>query len=97
MRSVHVSDVLAVARALRAVPEAQRQGLCAEMIREAELADRYMRRLGKPHPHWGNGTLRDTARRRPMGDALCFDDPQSCRCMAAVMHGLGIRPRSAHL
>ena len=61
MRSVHYSDVSAAARALLRLPEEAREAQCAQMMTQADWADRFVGRLGKLHPLWGNGTLGDVA------------------------------------
>jgi len=57
MRSVGLGDVAAAARALMAVPEAERAALMRRLLDEAERADRFRRRCGRVHPWLGNGTL----------------------------------------
>lgn len=74
MRPVLLSDLTAVARALLRAPYAERQVLCARIIFEAEMADRFARRLRKPHPQWGNGTLIAASAQRALAAERTFDD-----------------------
>ncbi|MEM6303810.1 MAG: hypothetical protein AAF744_03770 [Pseudomonadota bacterium] len=61
------------ARALIAVPRAERAALCARMIEEAHWADKFARRLRKAHRDWGNGTLLEAARRHPLAPERGFE------------------------
>ncbi|MGC1504845.1 MAG: hypothetical protein WA782_11990 [Sulfitobacter sp.] len=90
MRSLFYSDVSAAARVLLVTPPAFRGQVCMRMIREAEFADRFVRRIGKLHPKWGNGTLLAVARRRRLGPEPGFDDPEYSACfqyVLAALHG----------
>ena len=75
MRSLRHADVIAAARVVLGVPEHRRATLCACLLRQADWADRFTRRLGKPHPAWGNGTLLGAASAWPMMAEPTFDDP----------------------
>lgn len=52
-----LDDLLAGAARLSAAPPWARQGLADRLIAEAHAAHHFMRRMGKPHPGWGNGSL----------------------------------------
>lgn len=93
MRPLLLSDVTAAARALLAVPEVGRHALCARLLREADWADRYARRLGKVHPLWGNGTLKAAAFRRVLAAESTFDDLAYCSCFELVLTCLADRLR----
>lgn len=93
MRTALYSDVAGAARVLLGAPPRMRPGLCRDMILQAETADRFVRRLGKLHPEWGNGTLLDAARRRAMMAERSFDDAEYCACFILVLTALGRRPR----
>lgn len=95
MRAVSYSDVLTLAQGLRAVPEAARVALCRRVFFEAITADRYVRRLRKLHPHWGNGTLSAAASRRERAAVAVFDDADFCQCFEIILAQLRKRPRVA--
>ena len=88
MRPVLHGDVSNAARALLKVPEGQRRDLCARLIREAEAADAHVRRHGRLHPLWGNGSLMSAARKRVLADEPGFDDIAYCRCFEMVLRAL---------
>ena len=88
MRPVMLSDVTAAARVLLGVAAAQREECCVAMLREAEHADRYTRRLGRLHPVWGNGTLLAAARTRRLQPEPSFDNLAYCACVEMVLRTL---------
>lgn len=88
MRSVLHGDVTAAARALLMVPAAARETLCRRMIQEADFADRYAKRLGRPHRDWGNGTLMAAARARPLADEPSLGEERYCQCLEMVFREL---------
>ncbi|MGJ8546792.1 MAG: DUF7742 family protein [Sulfitobacter sp.] len=75
MRALHCVDLSLAARALCAAPPPQRAALAKTLCAQADLADRYRKRLGKIHPKWGDGSLAaaafaaGVAPPRPWGDA----------------------------
>ena len=97
MRPVLHSDVTTAARALLAVPGSAREGLCARLLREADWADRFTRRLGKPHPFWGNGTLLAAARGHTLMPERSFDDRDYCSAFEMVLAQLLARKDRGHL
>ena len=97
MRPVMHSDICAAARAVLAIPERGRPDFCARLIREAEGADRFVRRLGKLHPIWGNGTLKSAAHAYRLTDEPSFDDPAYARAFAMVLSKLIIRKNGVGL
>lgn len=84
MRPVLHGDVTAAARALLMVPAEAREALCRRMIEEADFADRYAQRMGRPHRDWGNGTLMAAARARPLADEPALGEERYCRCLETV-------------
>lgn len=97
MRPVTYSDVSFAARALWAVSVPLRQDLCAQMFYEAEIADRFTRRLGKAHPRWGRGTLAETALWRCLALDPGSDDPDYCTCVTQVLEQFAARSRGTHV
>lgn len=88
MRPVLHGDVSSAARVLLRAPEAQRRDLCERMIREAEAADDHVRRFGKLHPLFGNGSLMSAARKRVLATEPGFDDLSYCACFELVLRCL---------
>lgn len=88
MRPLLHGDVSNAARALLAVPRSFRPVLCRRMIVEAEAADDHVRRTGRLHPLWGNGSLMAAARRRRLADEPGFDDADYCACFEMVLRAL---------
>ncbi|ASM71925.1 MULTISPECIES: hypothetical protein [Roseobacteraceae] len=93
MRPVLHTDLRDAARALLARPAQDRLYLCRRMLKEATWAEHHVRRTGRPHPLWGNGTLSDAARKRVLADEPMLDDAHYCECMVLVL--LGLRDSSA--
>lgn len=91
MRPVLYLDVAAAARALLALPAGERDSVCGFMLRDADWADRYTRRLQRMHPVWGNGTLLAAARQWPLAAEPTFDDPAYRSCFALVLRHLDRR------
>ena len=85
MRPLLWSDLRALARALLMVPKGARAALCAQVLREADAADRYVQRMGRDHPTWGNGTLLAAAARLPMAAEPALSDPDYCACCLLVL------------
>lgn len=95
MREVVHGDVVATACALMAVPPEGWEARIAGYLIRADAADRYRRRIGRAHPHWGNGSL--------MGAVLSggdvrpeprLSDPVYAEAMVAVLMAL-IRRKQA--
>ncbi len=91
MRPVLPLDVAAAARALLALPDAERNVVCQRMLAQADAADRYVRRTRKLHPHWGNGTLLSAARQWPLAGEKSFDDRGYRDCTMMVLRHLDER------
>ncbi|GGH25998.1 hypothetical protein SAMN05444007_103146 [Cribrihabitans marinus] len=88
MRPVLHGDVASAARALLAVPRAQRDALCVRMIREAGIASRHVQRTGRIHLLFGNGSLMSAARKRVLADEPGFDDVEYCQCFETVLRAV---------
>ena len=57
MRRCMLDDLLAGAARLSVAPAEDRPALARRLLAEAHAAHHYMRRMGRPHPRWGNGSL----------------------------------------
>lgn len=91
MRPVLHGDVSSAARVLLAAPPAQRGDLCRRLLAEAEAADAHVRRSGRVHPRWGNGSLMSAARKRALANEPTFDDVDYCACFEMVLRCVRMR------
>lgn len=88
MRTVSYSDLTVAARALLSVPPSERPKLCSRILCEADWADRYVRKLGRRHPAWGNGTVVAAANSRALAPERSVSDPEYRDCLMIVLQGL---------
>ena len=91
MRPVLIGDVLALARVLFVLGE-EEWAVCADrLLWQAHVADRYRKRLGKPHPAWGNGSLMAVTGAEPKADAEPFlSDLRWLRALSCVLDRLSV-------
>lgn len=76
MQYLLIGDILALAGALQEVAPHQRRALAERLLDEAHAAHKMRRRLGRPHPVWGGGTLMARAMAfssQAMARAICGD------------------------
>lgn len=90
MRRVLHGDVVAAARVLLLVPARARKATCRRMIRDAHFAHLYMKRQGRAHVLWGNGSLLSAASKRPMAREPFLSDTRYCNCLELVLHELAL-------
>ena len=57
MRRIMLADVAATAQLLARWPAAERPAQLDRLLSQAQAADRFSRRFGRPHAQWGNGSL----------------------------------------
>lgn len=50
-------DVVALARVLLGVEKARRACVCTQIFDRAHVADKYRKRFGRSHKHFGSGSL----------------------------------------
>ena len=65
MRTILLGDVISTARALLNVRFDLRVDLLDTIIHQTDAAHHYQKRLSKPHPLWGNGSLMARANAEP--------------------------------
>ena len=70
------------------VPEGERGRLCLLIMDGSLLAAAHVRRTGRIHRNWGNGSLMAAARRFPLADEPDFSDPEYCRCTIQVLEAI---------
>ncbi|WP_333829488.1 DUF7742 family protein [Pararhodobacter sp.] len=88
MTEVGLGDVSAAARALMAVPEAQRAALMHRLLDEAGQAARFQRCHGRVHPRLGNGTLMERALAHPLAEVPGPGDPAYLAALAQVIEAV---------
>lgn len=96
MRPVLFGDVVTAARALMCAPLGRRWELAVQMLDEADAADRYLRRLGRAHPHWGNGTLMGRALSLPLAPEPRFQHDTYTECLLLQFEALRSRRQFVH-
>lgn len=85
MRQVGLSDLHHAARVVQTVPVETRKKLCAQLVWRAHVADKYVKRLRKLHPLWGDGSLRAVAMQHPQASIRSGDRAQYLSAMAVVL------------
>jgi hypothetical protein len=93
MRGVMHGDLVAAARALLPVPPAKRGGQIARWLAEAHAADRYFRRFGRVHRHWGDGSLRTRVLGAELPPEPALTQPDYLHCLRCVLAALARRRR----
>lgn len=89
MRPVLIGDVIAVARVIVVLPEEQWSRRVDQLLWRAKVADLYRKRLGKPHPTWGNGGLMAATGAEPKAPTEPFlSDLQWLRALSCVLDRL---------
>lgn len=81
-------DLHHAACALQGFPREQRVDLCALLIWRAHVADKYVKRLAKLHPQWGDGSLRAAALGHRIGIVTRTDCPEFLRCLSIVVNAV---------
>ena len=88
MRSVMLDDLTVAARALLAVPEAERAALADKLVTHARRADRYRRIRGRVHPKWGGGSVMAAAMAEPRARVLDLDTGEGLRALSEILAAL---------
>lgn len=88
MRPLLHGDLVAAARVLLGLAPARRPLIMARMLAAADLADRYRRRLGRPHPRFGGGSLMAAAAAWPQRPEPMPGDADYLDCLACVIAGI---------
>lgn len=99
MRRLLLSDVIHLATALAAHETPARGAILDEWIDQTRAAAKYLRRFGRPHRHWGDGSL--TSRALLAGDSRPGPDLGARRgeflsalaLVATALAGVGHLPR----
>jgi class 3 adenylate cyclase len=91
MRPVLLGDVVAAARALRAVDEEDRPALLSRLLSQAGEAERHGRETGRNHPVYGDGSLMTVALGHCRVAEPSLEDGDYCACLALVLTRLALR------
>lgn len=93
MRRLLIGDVMAAARAILPAPPARRAALADRLLDEAHAAHLFCKRLGRPHPRWGDGSLMTRALNH--GAPEVPPGPALWAALELVLHRIGRRNRQA--
>ena len=85
MRQIGLGDLHHAARVIQAMPEDARVQTCAELLWQAHVADKYVKRMRKLHPKWGNGSLRAAALAWPLAPQRPPPSAELHRCLLLVL------------
>jgi class 3 adenylate cyclase len=85
MRALLLGDIVAAARALRAVDVSERPALLARLLEEASEAAHHGRQTGRNHPLHGDGSLMSAALAHGCVPEPALEDPQYRQCLALVL------------
>lgn len=95
MRTILLGDISAAARALLYVPVQSRLCLLHTMIQQADAAHDYHKRLRRPHPLWGNGSLMARANVEPQAKEPFASNIAYLDALQIVISALISRKRGA--
>jgi hypothetical protein len=88
MRALQIGDFIAVARVLVLRDRADWAGVVRGFLVQAHAAHVFHKRLRRPHPHWGNGSLMARANAEAFAPQLRDGDMDFLaamqECLAAV-------------
>ncbi|MEL6510881.1 MAG: hypothetical protein AAGK28_09870 [Pseudomonadota bacterium] len=84
MKPLLMGDVIALARAMRAAPEAQRAALIAQVFEDARTAADFARHMRKTHPRLGNGSVMAASAGYPQVPEPWLTDRDYCRCLRDI-------------
>ncbi len=87
MRQVHLMDLDAVVRAVVHLDATARRARLRQIVERACWADKYRKRLRKPHPEFGTGTLA-SAIGEPHTPAIACDSHYRL-CLSDLLNILG--------
>jgi len=91
MRPIHLTDLDAAVRSVLQLPPTARRDRLAIIVTSADIADRYRKRLRKPHPIFGTGTLESASGGSHMPARFC--DAHYRACLRDLLDALDARKR----
>ncbi|PZX57175.1 serine O-acetyltransferase [Cereibacter changlensis] len=93
MRTVLLAELVTVARVLMALPEAERGPFLQRLLYRAHAAHQVSKRLGRPHPAWGDGSLSAAVAGLPRRREAFATDPDYLAALGLVIAALAGRAR----
>ncbi|WP_375281158.1 hypothetical protein [Pseudooctadecabacter sp.] len=95
MRAVGLADLDMAARAVMMVPPADQPVFAERLIAQADVSDRWRKRMGRAHPGGGTGSLYAQA---SLGAVATSDHagPAYCAAMSCVLVALAAWRRRTH-
>ena len=81
-------DLHHAACALQCVHRTKRMGFCRELIWRAQVADKYVKRLRKLHPEWGDGSLCAAAIRHQIAGLSQVRSSEFNECLSIFLNVL---------
>ncbi|WP_299414663.1 hypothetical protein [uncultured Sulfitobacter sp.] len=93
MRQIGLCDLHHAARVVQAAAPSARAQLCHDLIWRAHFADKYVKRLRKIHPLWGDGSLRHAAISYEESQCIVEDTNEYLLAIARVADVLAQRRR----
>lgn len=92
MRPVLIGDILCLARVILAAPQGQQRQLCADLLYQADCADKFRKRHGRAHPQWGDGSVmaRATQYSETALTHVSLREAAFCRALETVLHELAV-------
>lgn len=87
-------DLHHVAQVVQGVPPEAREATCLHLMWCAHVADKYLKKIGKVHPLWGDGSLRSVALADSKGAVRPDLSHDMLDCFALVSKVLAARGRA---
>jgi hypothetical protein len=85
MRPLLPGDLDCAVAVVMAQPPEARAGVAAELLAQADLADRFRKRLGRAHPVYGTGSLMSAALGWPDAPRGRVHDTSYCAALIVVL------------
>ena len=85
MRPLGPGDLDCAVAVVMRQPPVERKAVAARLLFEADVADRYRKRLGRAHPVYGSGSVLSAALRWPDGPRGRVYDASYCAALIVVL------------
>lgn len=85
MRPLLPGDLDCAVAVVMAHPPESRAGVAQRLLFQADVADRYRKRLGRAHPDYGSGSLMSAALSWPLGARGRVYDASYCAALIVVL------------